>query len=130
MNFIRLNNYAPIVDDSFYEEQYLQIDEEPEDDFEKLIRDTAQGVIEEEEDVKFIPEEEVERDIEDIPTSKFFLNLAEDNILYVRESNDLRNPGTIITFITGIAMYFTDRADDILMAIAEATGNAKIQEIL
>lgn len=130
MIFIKLSNYKPEFDETYYD--LPVVEDEPEDEFDKLIRDTANGVDrrDDKEESDFIPATSVERDIEDIKTVNFFLQLSEDNILYVRESDDPRNPGSIITFITGVAMYFTESAEEILMAIAEATGDDQIPKIL
>ena len=138
MRFIKLSNYAPIynyeIDPEAIVDEFPMYPEE-EDSFEKLVRETASGVRFKEEPENEVSEEveEViieERDPSEIETSVFLLNCNEDNILYMRESDDLMNPRIVIVFITGAAIYVLESWEEILLAIAEATGEPQNNKLL
>lgn len=139
MLFIKLHSYTPIVDDYSIPLDYFPPhpdSEEEGDDMDELIRRTAAGVVDMTGDEGPVGEEDdteleiTERDVEDLKTFTYLLNLSDDNILYIRESEDLRNPGTLICFVTGGVTYVTEPWQEVLMMISEATGEKYLIELL
>lgn len=124
MKFIKLSSYDPIYDD--LDDGYF-FPAPIEDPMDELIRKAALGV--DEQDVE-VSEEVHERDIEDLEIEVYYLQLNEDNIVGIRNSNDLMNPGGIISIITGTCVHVTESAEEILLMIAEATGEQQINDLL